>query len=88
MVVGDTMSANLIATCIAGTASQGKVFSSLRYNDERMAKLNNKREDELFAYSSYPNLGTSLSAGSLNLPASTALSEMERPLPVNSSLIP
>lgn len=33
-----------------------------------MAKLNNKREDELFAYSSYPNLGTSLSAGSLNLP--------------------
>ncbi len=65
---GHTMSANLIATCIAGTASQGKVFSSLRYNDERMAKLNNKREDELFAYSSYPNLGTSLSAGSLNLP--------------------
>lgn len=64
----NTMSANLIATCIAGTASQGKVFSSLRYNDERMAKLNNKREDELFAYSSYPNLGTSLSAGSLNLP--------------------
>lgn len=65
---GHTMSANLIATCIAGTASQGKVFSSLRFNDERMAKLNNKREDELFAYSSYPNLGTSLSAGSLNLP--------------------
>lgn len=85
---GHTMSANLIATCIAGTASQGKVFSSLRYNDERMAKLNNKREDELFAYSSYPNLGTSLSAGSLNLPRVYCLSEMERPLPVNSSLIP
>lgn len=65
---GHTMSANLMATCIAGTASQGKVFNSLRYNDERMAKLNNKREDEFFAYASYPNLGTSLSAGSLDLP--------------------
>ena len=82
------MSANLIATCIAGTASQGKVFSSLRYNDERMAKLNNKREDELFAYSSYPNLVLPYQPEASTFPASTALSEMERPLPVNSSLIP
>lgn len=66
---GYTMSANLIATCIAGAASQGKVFNSLRYNDERMKNdYNNKRPEELFAYSNYPNLGTSLSAGSLDLP--------------------
>lgn len=64
---GHTISANLIATCIAGSASQGQVFSSQRYNKERMAKLNNKREEETFAYSNYPNLGTSLSAGDLGL---------------------
>ena len=65
---GHTMSANLIATCIAGSASQGKVFTSLRYNDERMAERNNQKDHEMFAYSNYPNLGTSLSAGALNLP--------------------
>lgn len=65
---GHTMSANLIATCIAGSTSQGKVFTSLRYNDERMAERNNKRDNETFAYSNYPNLGTALSAGALNLP--------------------
>lgn len=66
---GHVMSANLIASCTAGTASQSKVFASYRYNDERMAKeYNNKRPEELFAYSKYPNLGISLSAGGLNLP--------------------
>lgn len=64
---GHTISANLIATCIAGEASRGKVFTSLRYNKERMEKLNNKRDDEEFAYSNYANLRTSLSAGSLGL---------------------
>ncbi len=64
---GHTLSANLIATCIAGAAAQDKVFFSLRYNDERMKKLNNKRKEDKFAYSNYVNLGTSLSAGSLGL---------------------
>lgn len=65
---GHTISANLIATCIAGKASQGKVFAAYRYNAERMKKQNNKKDEELFAYSYYPNLETSLSAGSLDLP--------------------
>lgn len=64
---GYTISANLIATCIAGAASQGKVFTSLRYNKERMEERNNKRDDEQFAYTNYVNLGGSLSAGALGL---------------------
>ena len=64
---GHTLSANLMATCIAGAVAQGKVFTTLRYNKERMEKLNNKREEELFAYTNYVNLGASLSAGSLGL---------------------
>ena len=32
-----------------------------------MKKRNDKREEELFAYSNYENLATSLSAGALNL---------------------
>ena len=36
---GHVISANLIATCIAGAKSEGKVFTSLRYNKERMKKL-------------------------------------------------
>ena len=55
---GHVISANLIATCIAGAKSEGKVFTSLRYNKERMEKRNNKREEELFAYSNYENLAT------------------------------
>lgn len=51
----------------SGTKSEGKVFTSLRYNKERMEKRNNKREEELFAYSNYENLATSLSSGALNL---------------------
>ena len=65
---GHTISANLIATCIAGKASQSKVFAAYRYNAERMKKQNDKKDEELFAYSNYTNLGTSLSAGSLDLP--------------------
>lgn len=37
---GHVISANLIATCIAGAKSEGKVFTSLRYNKERMEKRN------------------------------------------------
>lgn len=65
---GYTLSANLIATCIAGKASQGKVFTAYRYNAERMKKQNDKMSEEPFAYSNYSNLETSLSAGSLDLP--------------------
>ena len=32
-----------------------------------MEKRNNKREEELFSYSNYENLATSLSSGALNL---------------------
>lgn len=65
---GHVISANLIASCIAGATSQGKVFAEYRYNDERMKKqFNNKRPEELFAYSDYKNLGTSLQAGDLSL---------------------
>lgn len=64
---GYALSANLIATCIAGAASQGKVFNAMRYNKERMEKFNKERKKEEFAYSNYVNLETSLSAGSLGL---------------------
>lgn len=64
---GHTWSANLMATCIAGQAAQGKVFTSLRFNDERMKQRNGQREEERFAYEEYPNLKTSLSAGALGL---------------------
>lgn len=65
---GHTISANLLATCIAGKASQGKVFAAYRYNAERMKKQNDKKYEESFAYSHYANLEISLSAGSLDLP--------------------
>ncbi len=64
---GHTMSANLIASCVVGHSSTSKVFSSLRYNASRMQAMNNKREDEMFMYNNYPNLGISLSAGDLGL---------------------
>ena len=35
---GHVISANLIATCIAGAKSEGKVFTSLRYNKEKNGK--------------------------------------------------
>ena len=64
---GHTISANLIASCIAGEACKGKIFTSLRFNEERMRKRDNQRLEEKFAYSVYENLGTSLYAGGLGL---------------------
>lgn len=64
---GHTISANLMSTCIAGDNAKDKVFASYRFNDERMKKLNNKREEDKFATLSYTNLGTSLSEGYLGL---------------------
>ncbi|WP_276867650.1 S41 family peptidase [Bacteroides heparinolyticus] len=65
---GHTISANLIASCIAADASVGKIFMSLRYNEERMAKRGNKRKDEPFAYPDlYPNLDEKLTEGGLRL---------------------
>lgn len=64
---GYTMSANLIASCIAGNAYKDAVFSKLRYNDERMKALGNKKVEEKFSYSKYANLNTSLAAGDLSL---------------------
>lgn len=65
---GYVMSANLIASCIAGAKCNNKTFAAYRYNDERMRAFNNVRPVEKFAYSSYENLGfISLAEGDLNL---------------------
>lgn len=64
---GHVNSANLISSCIAGDYCINKTFASYRYNDERMKNTNNKRPIEKFEYDKYSNLGTSLSAGGLNL---------------------
>lgn len=64
---GYVTSANLIATCIAGTACQGKVFERVRYNKSRMEELRKDYDDWGFSYSKYDNLSTSLEAGFLNL---------------------
>lgn len=65
---GHTISANLIASCIAADASVGKIFMSLRYNKERMEKRGNKRKDEPFTYPDlYPNLDEKLTEGGLGL---------------------
>ncbi len=64
---GHTISANLIASCIAGNAYKDAVFVKLRYNDERMKALGNKKVEEKSKYSNYQNLNTSLSAGDLSL---------------------
>ena len=64
---GHTISANLIASCIAGSAYKDAVFSKLRYNDERMEARGNKKFEEKFSYSKYVNLNTSLTAGDLSL---------------------
>ncbi len=64
---GHTISANLIASCIAGNAYKDAVFSKLRYNDERMKALGNTKFEERFSYSKYVNLNTSLAAGNLSL---------------------
>ena len=65
---GHVMSANLMASCIAGASSENQTFASYRYNDDRMQALHNIRPIEKFAYSRYENLNNiSLSAGALNL---------------------
>ena len=65
---GHVMSANLISSCIAGDKCKDLTFAEYRYNNERMRALNNVREKEKFAYSSYKNLGNiSLAEGGLNL---------------------
>ena len=66
---GHVMSANLIASCIAGSSCVGQTFAAYRYNNDRMKELDNKKDIELFAYSNYKNLNNiSLSEGGLNLP--------------------
>ena len=45
---GHVVSANLLATSIAGTACEGKSFAEYRYNDTRMKEMGNKRKAELF----------------------------------------
>lgn len=45
---GHVVSANLLSTCIAGSACTGKSFAEYRYNDTRMKALGNKRKVELF----------------------------------------
>lgn len=64
---GYTMSANLIASCIAGNAYKDAVFVKFRFNKERMEALGNKKVEEKSMYSYYQNLNTSLSAGDLSL---------------------
>jgi carboxyl-terminal processing protease len=64
---GHVMTANLISSCVAGEYSDGKVFASYLLNPARMRALNNIREEELFEYSEYGNLGISLEEGDLGL---------------------
>lgn len=64
---GHTMSANLIASCIAGEAYKDALFAKYRYNEERMKALGGKKGEEKFMYSNYQNLNTSLAAGDLGL---------------------
>lgn len=65
---GHVISANLIASCVAGQYCEGKTFASYRYNDERMKVLPDNDKIEKFSYSGYKNLNNiSLSAGGLNL---------------------
>ncbi|MGN0309965.1 MAG: S41 family peptidase [Bacteroides sp.] len=45
---GHVVSANLLSTCIAGAACEGKSFAEYRFNDTRMKALGNKRKVELF----------------------------------------
>lgn len=66
---GYVMSADMMSSCIAGSACNGKVFASYRYNDDRMKnQYNGKRPEELFSYDKYKNLDNiSLAAGALNM---------------------
>lgn len=64
---GHVMSANLIASCVAGSSCSNKVFAKYRYNAERMKKIDSSKSEEKFSYAKYANLGTSLAAGDLSL---------------------
>ncbi|WP_420186519.1 S41 family peptidase [Bacteroides pyogenes] len=64
---GHVISAQLISSCIAGSAYEGKVFASYRYNEERMKAIGNKKRTDPFLYSTYENLNTSLAEGAVNL---------------------
>lgn len=64
---GHVMSANLIASCVAGSSCSNKVFAKYRYNEERMKKIDSSKSEEKFSYAKYANLGTSLAAGDLSL---------------------
>lgn len=65
---GDVQSANLIASCVAGVATRGKIFASYRYNTRQMAKVGGKKQEYLFDYDAYYNLNNiSLSDGDLGL---------------------
>lgn len=64
---GHVISAQLISSCIAGSAYEGEVFSSYRYNEERMKAIGNKKKTDPFLYSTYKNLNTSLAEGAVNL---------------------
>lgn len=76
---GHVITANLIATCIAGSRAQGKKFTYYRYNDERMADVEatklatgndydpaQKKFFDTYDYDFYANLGKSLSAYALD----------------------
>ena len=65
---GHVISADLISSCIAGTACKGKIFMQYRYNKERMKSYPTGYNPINFSYDSYVNLNNiSLSAGALNL---------------------
>lgn len=64
---GHVMSANLIASCVAGSSCRDQVFAQYRYNEERMEQIGNTKPKELFQYDKYANLQTSLAAGDLSL---------------------
>lgn len=64
---GYTISANLIASCIAGVACKDKVFNALRYNDARMKMMHITRDNENFAYPYYDNLDRRIDDGVMGL---------------------
>ena len=64
---GHVTTANLIASCLAGSNCRDKVFAKYRYNEERMKKYSNSRLEENFSYGWYANLKTSLTAAALGL---------------------
>jgi len=77
---GHVLSANMMASCIAGSRSQNRVFAYYRYNGDRMKNVDATAKEtghaydrqagkfyEHFAYADYPNLGGSLAAHALGL---------------------